>query len=103
MVKAFEVAAFAMETPGEISEPVATAYGYHLIRLNAKNPATIAPFESVKAQAMLAIQKKHKEDYRVRYVKGLIEEPIDVKEGAIDALMKRYYGENLELMPNFPQ
>lgn len=103
MVKAFEEAAFAMETPGEISEPVATAYGYHLIRLNAKNPATIAPFESVKAQAMLAIQKKHKDDYRVRYVKSLIEEPIDVKEGAVDTLMRRYYGENLELMPNLPQ
>jgi len=103
MVKPFEAAAFAMETPGEISEPVQTTYGYHLIRLNAKQPAAVLPFEEVKEQTIANVQKQSKEEFRVRYIKGLLTEKAEVKEGAVEAMLKRYYGENLELMPNPPQ
>jgi peptidyl-prolyl cis-trans isomerase C len=41
MVEPFEEAAFAMESPGDISSPVETAYGIHIIRLNRKMPGTI--------------------------------------------------------------
>ena len=103
MVKPFEDVAFAMETPGEISEPVETAYGYHLIRLNASRPAEILPFEEVKEQSIDGLQKQYKEEYRVRYIKSLLTEPAEVKEGAVEAMLKRYYGENLELSPDIPQ
>ena len=49
MVKPFEDVSFAMENTGDISEPVATAYGYHIIRLNGKFPARPMPFEEIKA------------------------------------------------------
>jgi len=49
MVKPFEEALKAMK-PGDISQPVKTSYGMHLIWLQDKVPASIRPFEEVKAE-----------------------------------------------------
>ena len=49
MVKEFEEAAFTAEI-GHVVGPVATQFGYHLIKVEAKNEATVAPFEEVKEQ-----------------------------------------------------
>lgn len=50
MVPEFEDATFSM-TPGEISEPVQTQFGFHLIQLEDLKPAGIMPFEAAQAQA----------------------------------------------------
>lgn len=47
MVPEFEEAAFAMEI-GKVSEPVQTQFGYHLIKVEAKNVGSVKPFEEVK-------------------------------------------------------
>ena len=49
MVPEFDVAVFAMEE-GEISEPVKTQFGYHLINLTAKHPAEELAFSEVRDQ-----------------------------------------------------
>ncbi len=50
MVPEFDSAVFSMAV-GEISkEPVKTQFGYHLIKLNAKNEAKPAEFDAVKAE-----------------------------------------------------
>jgi peptidyl-prolyl cis-trans isomerase SurA len=46
MVPAFENAAFALKNPGDVSAPVKTEYGYHIIRLIAKKP--LLPFDSMQ-------------------------------------------------------
>ncbi len=41
----FESAAFALKQPGELSDVVKTEFGYHVIRLEERRPASRQPFE----------------------------------------------------------
>ncbi|MCR4817387.1 MAG: peptidyl-prolyl cis-trans isomerase [Fretibacterium sp.] len=50
MVPEFEAAAFALKNPGDISEPVKTQFGWHIIRLEGRVPESAQPFDEVKAQ-----------------------------------------------------
>jgi peptidyl-prolyl cis-trans isomerase D len=49
MVPEFDAAVFAME-PGQISDLVKTQYGYHIIKLVDKKPATTRPYAQVQQQ-----------------------------------------------------
>ena len=49
MVKEFEDAAFSAEI-GQVVGPVATQFGFHLIKVEEKNEATVAAFDEVKEQ-----------------------------------------------------
>ena len=48
MVKEFEEAAFALQNPGDVSEPVKTQFGWHVIKLEERIPESAVPFEQVK-------------------------------------------------------
>jgi peptidyl-prolyl cis-trans isomerase C len=103
MIKPFEDASFAMEVEGEISEPVETNYGFHIIRFNKRFPPRVKKYEDVKADAMTMARKKYLEEYRTRYIRRLIEDPIELPEGAVEAMAKRHFGENLELAPKYQE
>ena len=79
MVPEFDVAVFAMEV-GEISEaPVQTQFGYHLIKLNAKNPAQSIPFEELAGEikeAMLSEKRRTAYEKKINQLKILY--PVDI-------------------------
>lgn len=52
-----ERAAYAMGL-SEISEPVRSAFGYHLLKINAVKPGSIKPFEGVRAQLKQEAQRE---------------------------------------------
>jgi peptidyl-prolyl cis-trans isomerase C len=101
MVKPFEDAAFAIQAPGDITQPVQTSYGYHLIRLNQKYPSEVLPFDTIREDAIEKARQKHLSQYRANYLRNLLSEPIKLEDGAVEAMVKRYFGENLELAPVF--
>lgn len=103
MVRQFENAAFALSTPGEITDLVQTDYGFHIIRLNRRIDPKPVPFEQIKLQAIEQAKGRYEANYRRNYLLKLNHEPIELPEGAVDAMVKRYFGENLELAPEFPQ
>ncbi len=49
MVPEFDSACFEMEV-GEVRGPVKTQFGYHIIRLNAKNAAAVYAYEDIRDQ-----------------------------------------------------
>lgn len=101
MVKPFEEMAFSLQEPGEISELVETSYGFHILRLNKKIPPEKVPFDSVKQQITSAVRKEYLEDYQSRYIFKLVrQQPIQIEEGAVEAMVKRHFGENLEKLPD---
>lgn len=61
----FEKAALSLR-PGEISNPVKTKFGWHIIELQEKKIATVAPFEALKARIAQDLYnealKKHAEE-----------------------------------------
>jgi parvulin-like peptidyl-prolyl isomerase len=58
MVKPFEDAAFSMKK-GEVSQaPVKTQFGYHIIYLEDKKDASVAPFEKVKKQIIAKLRQE---------------------------------------------
>ena len=69
MVKPFEETAFAMTEPGELSGPVKTQFGYHLLRFEERREAGLLPFEEVRDRLIA----KHKDEFRTRIVNREIE------------------------------
>lgn len=45
---AFETALFALQKPGDVSDPVRMPSGFHVIRLDGITPAQVKPFEEVR-------------------------------------------------------
>jgi len=67
MVKPFEDAAFSLE-PDEVSDIVETQFGYHIIKLSEKTPASTTPFDEVNDQiASYLIQQQMQEEAVVQY------------------------------------
>ena len=48
MDQTFASAAFEIEKPGQITKPVKTQFGYHIIKLIEKTPEEVTPIEKVK-------------------------------------------------------
>ena len=61
---AFTIAAMALKTPGEVSPPIKSAFGYHLIQLLSSNPAVTLNFEEAKS----SIIERVRQDARRRVV-----------------------------------
>ncbi len=80
MVPEFEEAAFSLPQ-GEVSEPVETQFGYHLITVTAKEESRMIPFEEVAAhlvQNLTAV--KRNEEYAKRCSEIRAKYDISIKE-----------------------
>lgn len=62
MVPEFDKVAFALKTPGELSEPVKTQFGYHILRLEQRRPAGVKPYSEVREQLLTEVRNKAVQD-----------------------------------------
>lgn len=79
MVPEFDSAVFAMAVGEVTKEPVATQFGFHLIKLNAKNESTKAPLSEVKdAIRDMLTQENQKKAYQSKINQLKILFPVDL-------------------------
>ena len=77
MVPEFDEAVFGMSV-GEVKGPVKTQLGYHLIKLDAKNEATVYEFEQIKAQlGEMVMKEKQEKAYKSKINQLKILFPVD--------------------------
>ena len=72
MVPPFEKAAFALEV-GELSQPVRTQFGWHLIQLHERSESVLTPFEEVREQVIEYLQERRKDKVFEEFLDGLKE------------------------------
>ena len=99
LVPEFEQAALALENPGDISQPVQTQFGYHIIRLDKRAETKLEDFEEIKIETVAAMKKEHQADYQELYIRGLLEKGIVLPPGSVEVMLKRHFGDNLENDP----
>ena len=98
MVKPFEDAVFSMKA-GDISEPLETQFGYHIIRLDAIAGAEITPLASVKTEIEQEVRKRKAgekfSELSAAFNDAVYDQPDSLKP-ALDSLKKilpQYKGE----------
>ena len=70
MVPEFEKAAYALET-GELSEPVRTQFGWHLIQLHEKIPSKVTEFNDIKEKVIEYLTERKKDKVFEGFLDGL--------------------------------
>lgn len=89
MVKPFEDVAFTIE-PGKISSPVKTRFGYHIIMVHSRTPASLIPFEQVKEKITGKLKKQMEAKIRRDYWMKIEDDAsIHVNSAAIEAFVKK--------------
>ena len=98
MVQPFEEAVFSANV-GSITEPVKTPFGYHVIKVEAKNPETTKTFEEAKSQLIEEATDKIKEVISLQLAEEQLAQYAsklytDNSSSDIDALVKAYGKDN---------
>lgn len=87
MDPSFADAAFALRNVGEVSQPILSSFGWHIIKLEGKRPASVKSFDSVKDLILADLRQKFVDERRgalLRVVNDDSGRKINVE--AVDAL-----------------
>jgi peptidyl-prolyl cis-trans isomerase C len=90
MDPAFSQAAFGMSRPGDISPPVLSSFGWHIIKYEGRRPQRLQPFEEVKDEIVGDLRKRFVNDRREAAIAKIRDDPdMKVNIADIDALYVR--------------
>ena len=89
MDPSFTKAAFDLKNVGDISEPVKSRFGYHLIVLEGRHPARQLSFDEVKDQIIAELRTRYINDKREAKLASIREDPkMKVDQSAVDGLIQ---------------
>jgi len=82
-------ALLAME-PGQISEPVRSQHGWHILRLDAYHESEKVEFEQLEDELIAQARAQHRERVEGQLLADLSALPLELEPGAVRALLERY-------------
>lgn len=91
-VPEFEAASKALTKPGDITEPVKTRFGYHLIRLVEIQPERLLAFEEVRGKLVDEARKEYYKSLRTSHLSNLRGQKETGNEPLLLSLPERYGG-----------
>ena len=90
MVAPFEEAAFAMQKKGELSGPVKTQFGYHILRFIDRNKARTRSFDEIKKELIEAEERQFNNETAMNeYNRIGALEGIEVDQEAIESMITK--------------
>jgi len=90
MDPAFGAAAFALKKTGDLSEPVQSQFGWHVIRLDGRRPPSTPTFEQVKDTIMAEVKKTFVDEKREEAVNAIRRDPkAALNREAVEALIPK--------------
>lgn len=96
-LEAFETAAYALQ-PGEISEPVLTEVGYHIIKMIERKQ--LEPYDSLEAEIIGSLKRQGIEDASAEHkIRQMVEASGGrlTREMVMDSLLQAHVNENADL------
>jgi peptidyl-prolyl cis-trans isomerase C len=88
MDPAFTKAAFDLANVGDVSEPVQSSFGWHLIRLDGRRASRPLTFDEASKQIMADLKQRYIRDKRNGRLEAISHDPsMKVNQAAIDALV----------------
>ncbi|MEO6748912.1 MAG: peptidylprolyl isomerase, partial [Casimicrobiaceae bacterium] len=80
----------SLHNPGDLSQPIVTEAGVYLVRLDARRPGVLTPFDEAKASIMQDMRKEYVDTMRAKKMTAIRDDPsIVVNQPAVDALVVR--------------
>jgi peptidyl-prolyl cis-trans isomerase C len=101
---AFEQAAFALQKRGDLSPPIVSSFGYHVIRLEGRKAPRQPSFEEVKAKVIDDMRKDFVNEARDRELTRIRSDSrLEVNQQAVDALVGRSGATSVIVNPPAPK
>ena len=93
MVPEFDEAAFALKKPGDLSGVIETKFGFHILKLDARKPAGMRPFEEVREELVKEVRSNLQQEARVAEAQKL-QQGAKMNAEAIEAFAASYNKES---------
>jgi len=93
--KGFVTALADLKNAGDVTGPVRSRYGFHVVRLERFSKLPVQPFDAVKARIVDGLRAETLQAEKARFLQKYSQLPVELNDASIPALQSRYASPDL--------